>query len=126
MPGLESTSVSKTIFSGPFVHCTSLGELDICESGAIGVDEDGIIAFVDRDVKFEALDEVVKKHGWDDCKVVRIYDSGFFFPGFIGKHVILTITLQIYPPFPTIEAVKIDLKYETPFNQYYMMSIEHS
>jgi hypothetical protein len=87
MPIFEAASTSRTIFFGPFVHCAGLGELDICESGAIGVDEDGVIAFIDRDVKFEDLDAVVRKHGWVDCKVVRIYDSGFFFPGFIGMCV---------------------------------------
>jgi len=66
------------------VHCTTLGTLDICEAGAIGVDDDGVISFVERDVKFDELDTVVKKHGWEESKVVRIYDSGFYFPGFIG------------------------------------------
>jgi guanine deaminase len=78
----------RTIYSGPFVHCTSLGNLDICEAGAIGVDDEGVISFVERDVKFEDLDAVVKKHGWDDSKVVRIYDSGFYFPGFIGMSLL--------------------------------------
>jgi guanine deaminase len=78
------SEAARTVYFGPFVHCTIFGEIDICESGAIGVDEEGVIAFLDRDVKFEVLDELVKTHGWEDCKVVRIYDSGFFFPGFIG------------------------------------------
>ena len=77
--------MSRTIFSGPFVHCLSLGELDICEAGAIGVDDNGVIAFIERDVKYEDLDSVKQKHGWQDSKVVRIYDSGFFFPGFVGE-----------------------------------------
>lgn len=74
----------RTIYHGPFVHSKTLSELDICEAGAIGVDDEGIIAFIDRDVKFEDLDQTKKEHGWEDSKVVRIYDSGFFFPGFIG------------------------------------------
>lgn len=85
MPIFEAHAQAKTVFFGPFVHCAALNELDICESGAIGVDENGVIAFVERDVSLENLDEVLKqKQGWEDCKVVRIYDSGFFFPGFIG------------------------------------------
>lgn len=81
----QTPASHQTIFFGPFVHCATLSELDICESGAIGVDAEGIIAFVERDVTFETLDQVSEKHGWTDCKVVRIYDTGFFFPGFIGK-----------------------------------------
>jgi hypothetical protein len=75
----------KTIFIGPFVHCKSLEELDICEHGAIGVDEKGVIAFIERDVQGQDADPVSKKHGWVNPKVVKIYDTGFFFPGFIGK-----------------------------------------
>lgn len=74
----------KTIFIGPFVHCKSLDELDICEQGAIGVDENGVIAFIERDVGGQDADSVATKHGWVNPKVVKIYDTGFFFPGFIG------------------------------------------
>jgi hypothetical protein len=74
----------KTIFIGPFVHCKSLEELDICEHGAIGVNEKGVIAFIERDVEGGDADPVAKKHGWVNPKVIRIYDTGFFFPGFIG------------------------------------------
>jgi guanine deaminase len=75
----------RTIYAGPFVHCVSFGEVDICEAGAIGVDEKGIIAFIERDADYKDVPGVMKKHGWEDSKVVLIYDSGFFFPGFIGK-----------------------------------------
>jgi guanine deaminase len=80
----------KTIFIGPFVHSKSLDELDICEHGAIGVDENGVIAFIERDV--QDAEPIVKKHGWVNPKVVRIYDSGFFFPGFIGTYL---LTFQV-------------------------------
>ena len=87
----------RTIFFGPFVHCKTLQEVDICEHGAIGVDETGIIAFIEREV--QELDPVVKKHGWEDCRVVRIYDSGFFFPGFIGTYLICPIAEGFIRPF---------------------------
>lgn len=75
----------KTIFIGPFVHCKSLDELDICEHGAIGVDENGVIAFIERHVGGQDADPIAKKHAWVNPKVVKIYDTGFFFPGFIGN-----------------------------------------
>ncbi|KAE9992229.1 hypothetical protein EG327_009727 [Venturia inaequalis] len=77
----------KTIFVGPFVHCKALDQLDICEDGAIGVDENGVIAFIERDVEGRDADPVAKKHGWVNPKVVKIYDTGFFFPGFIDTHI---------------------------------------
>ena len=80
-----SASISKTIYLGSFVHCETLTELDICEKGAIGVDENGVIQLVEKDVEVEKVQE---KHGdWKDAKVVRLRGNGFFFPGFIGMYI---------------------------------------
>jgi guanine deaminase len=50
--------------------------------GSIGVDEDGRIAFVLRDVgdgpQFPSDGE------WEQATTIRVKDEGFFFPGFIG------------------------------------------
>ncbi|KAL1616510.1 hypothetical protein SLS56_011397 [Neofusicoccum ribis] len=81
-----SAEQGKAIYIGPFVHCKSLQELDICEKGAIGVDENGKIAFIERGI--DGTDSVVKKHhGWSDASIVTIKDHGFFFPGFIDTHI---------------------------------------
>jgi guanine deaminase len=88
-----STPISKTIYVGPFVHSKSLTRLDIEERGAIGVDEHGIIRFVERDLSAEANQLTVQLHSdqdlyaWADAKIVRIKGTGFFFPGFIDTHV---------------------------------------
>lgn len=81
-----SAPISKTIYFGPFVHSTSLAELEICENGAIGVDEKGVIAFVERDVAYDGVDEIKRRNqGWRDAGVVSVEGNGFFFPGFIGE-----------------------------------------
>ncbi len=67
------------MYVGPFIHCKLLKELDICESGAIGVDEDGKIAFIDRDAT-----DTKSREGWNEAKTIRAPNNGFFFPGFIG------------------------------------------
>jgi guanine deaminase len=85
-------AVSKQIFIGPFVHCKSQHEFDICEAGAIGVDETGKIAFIERDV--ENADAVAKKHGWQSFKVVKLRDQGFYFPGFIGTYMTISNPLD--------------------------------
>ncbi|HEX3643917.1 MAG TPA: hypothetical protein VHV10_21715 [Ktedonobacteraceae bacterium] len=72
----------RTIYCGAFVHCLTPQQLDICNKAAIGVDENGKIAFVHRDVK--DFDSVKGGAGWEDAKIVRLEHSGFFFPGFIG------------------------------------------
>jgi guanine deaminase len=78
-------ALDKTIYFGAFVHSKTLKELEICEKGAIGVDETGIIRFVERGV--EAVEDVMKRYeDWRDAKVQRIGGEGFFFPGFIDTH----------------------------------------
>jgi len=76
-------SLERTVYVGPFVHCVSLQELEICTTGAIGVDETGKIAFIDRDVRDG--DYLCDREEWKVAKVVEIEDQGFFFPGFIGQ-----------------------------------------
>ncbi|OAG08044.1 guanine deaminase [Paraphaeosphaeria sporulosa] len=78
-----SVPVEKTIYLGAFAHCVALAELEIVEKGAIGVDEHGVIGFIEKEVDVE---DVRKRHeGWNDAKVVSVKD-GFFFPGFIDTH----------------------------------------
>jgi guanine deaminase len=93
-----SAPISKTIYLGSFVHSKTLTELDVCEKGAIGVDENGVIRFVERDgdgegelevekVLEKVKEKVKEEYGdWREAKVVRIRGNGFFFPGFIGMY----------------------------------------
>lgn len=76
-------ALEKTLYIGPFIETPSLGELDICPNGMIGVDEQGKIAFVTRSVKGA---QIPVEGGWEDAKVVRINGTGWFFPGFIGTY----------------------------------------
>lgn len=81
-----SATMSKTIYLGAFVHSTSLTELEICENAAIGVDENGIIAFVEKTV--QDINSITSKYSnWDSASIVQIQGNGFFFPGFIDTHV---------------------------------------
>ena len=80
----------KTIYFGTFVQSVSLESLEICPTSAIGVDEAGKIAFVERQAEDPTL---IKSKwtadGWGDAKFVEIKGQGFFFPGFIGAFVSL-------------------------------------
>ncbi|KAH7077883.1 hypothetical protein BKA63DRAFT_273995 [Paraphoma chrysanthemicola] len=80
-----SASIQKTIYLGPFVHSQSLTELEISEQGAIGVDEKGVIAFVEKSNP-DVEDIKSKDPTWKDAKIVKITGNGFFFPGFIDTH----------------------------------------
>ncbi|KAF2191241.1 guanine deaminase [Zopfia rhizophila CBS 207.26] len=81
---MASATISKTIYLGPFVHSFSLTNLEICGKGVIGVDEKGVIRFVERD---SSLEDVHSKHDeWKEAEIVKTQDNGFFFPGFIDTH----------------------------------------
>ncbi|KAK8170629.1 hypothetical protein BC567DRAFT_163975 [Phyllosticta citribraziliensis] len=78
--------MQKTVYVGTFVQSKSLQELDICAKGAVGVDENGRIAFTSRG--FDNLEAVLKEHeGWSGAKVIEGQKNGFFFPGFIDTHI---------------------------------------
>ncbi|MCJ1439609.1 MAG: hypothetical protein MMC23_000089 [Stictis urceolatum] len=80
--------LQRTVYVGTFIHCTSLTELDVLENTAIGVDEHGIIAFVEGDVK-DDLTARVNAHGWKEPVIVRQDPDiiGFWFPGFVDTHI---------------------------------------
>lgn len=79
----DSTISDKRIYIGPFVHAKSLQQLEICTTGAIGVDEHGKIAFVERAAHNGQL--LVTPPGFKDAKTIRLRGNSFFFPGFIGE-----------------------------------------
>ena len=82
MSATREDSLHRTVYVGTFIHCETLQKLDICENGAIGVDEHGKIVFVERNI--ESAESVIVAHGWEDAHQVRISSCQFFFPGFIG------------------------------------------
>ncbi|KAF2084814.1 guanine deaminase [Saccharata proteae CBS 121410] len=92
---LAATPINRTVYVGAFAHSKTLKELEICPRGAIGVDEDGKIAFVARDIGSgkEGVQACLREYGWTGAGVVEIADggeeggSGFFFPGFIDTHI---------------------------------------
>ncbi|KAG2169392.1 hypothetical protein JADG_009131 [Aureobasidium aubasidani] len=88
MSTTNGTASEKTIYLGAFAHCTSQQEVEICEAGAIGVDSDGKIAFIERDIgDIPAYELRERQQGWEKAKIVQIQDQGFFFPGFIDTHI---------------------------------------
>jgi len=73
----------KTLFYGTFIHSHTITCLDVITEGAIGVGDDGKIAFIERGVG--SVEAVYSRFPeWEDVRVVRAPEGGFFFPGFIG------------------------------------------
>jgi guanine deaminase len=80
-----STPIPKTIYLGAFAHSTSLSTLEICPSGAIGVDSNGTIAFIEKNPY--TPEEIKKSHPeFQDARTIKLPGQGFFFPGFIDTH----------------------------------------
>jgi guanine deaminase len=81
-----SAPISKTIYLGAFVHSKSLTELEICEHGAIGVDDNGIISFIEKTrTSSQALKSQYPE--WKDAQTITLRGANtFVFPGFIDTH----------------------------------------
>ena len=79
----NTQTLKPTVYAGTFVHCISLTALEISEHGAIGVDAEGKISFVERNVP--NIEQILAKHGWSTYEIVHVPAEGFFFPGFIGR-----------------------------------------
>ena len=80
--------LKRTIYFGTFIHNTSLAEYAVLEDAALGVDEKGIIAFIEKNILEENIHAFAKERGWNDCDVVKGTGHGttFWFPGFIGGY----------------------------------------
>ena len=109
--------LKRTIYTGTFLSAPSLGKLDIVEDAAVGVDENGIIVFIlkevagafpveireGREVEWERdLREKVRKLGWGTQSGADSGESedqgwewvkgrrdgmGWYFPGFVGMWI---------------------------------------
>ncbi|MCJ1401100.1 hypothetical protein MMC11_004312 [Xylographa trunciseda] len=83
--------LKRTIYTGTFIHSLSLDAIEVVEHGIIGVDEKGVIAFVEKgDTHAEPKETVRSRHGWEEWETVRMGDgtsTTFFFPGFVDTHI---------------------------------------
>lgn len=106
----------RTVYTGTFLHTPSLGYLEVLRNAVIGVNEHGVIAFIEKGFEDLNLDEKsseasfesavrskVRSLGWgEQCKNEegiskrhhpdwrwvkgRTDGTGWFFPGFIDTH----------------------------------------
>lgn len=87
----QAPSKGKTIYFGTIVHSLSLEELEICENGAVGVNEQGKITFFEKETRLSVV--LVLHPEWTEAQVVKGPSCGFFFPGFIGTFHAFEITM---------------------------------
>jgi hypothetical protein len=87
-PSAQSASPTKQVFYGRFISAPSGDELSI-KTGAVLVsssDGQGVIEAAVWDVE-DVASAISQLGASGDTPVVQATDSGFFFPGFIGKLV---------------------------------------
>lgn len=76
----------KRVFFGRTVHSRSLKKLEILSKAAIGVNDAGIIKFLDSGVS--SADEARKKYpDFEDAECVTLKPLQFLFPGLIDTHL---------------------------------------
>jgi guanine deaminase len=80
-----SLSSVKAIYVGTFIHCKTLGELQIFHNAILCVDESGKIIRIEEDQDGIYLAQLTRTPGWEKCTVVKAKEGQFFFPGFIGE-----------------------------------------
>ena len=82
-----------TVYSGTFIHCKSTTELEVLEHALVGVDEQGVIRFLEKDIQQngKSVEDIVHRWGWGgqngEWELVEFGgdDRYWFFPGFVGK-----------------------------------------
>ncbi|BGP30684.1 hypothetical protein JCM10296v2_002441 [Rhodotorula toruloides] len=82
------TSTPRRVFYGTLVHAVSLTETEYFDNALLGVDEAGVIAFVEKEVPSGRVDERLQALGWTgaDVQVVRMRKGEFLMPGLIDTH----------------------------------------
>ncbi|CAL8581521.1 hypothetical protein XPA_007210 [Xanthoria parietina] len=108
-PSPSSSPFRKRIFVGTFIHTPILSPptISVLENAVVGVDERGVIGFIEEQVQelydwdnedgdsvdglTKGMRNVVVKNGWEvkdvEEAVVGGYDgSGWWFPGFVDTH----------------------------------------
>jgi guanine deaminase len=83
---VTSRPSEKRVFIGRVIHSKSLTELEVLETAALGVSEDGIITFVDTEVT--SKDEVSRKYpDFVNASYIVLRKLQFLFPGLIDSHL---------------------------------------
>jgi guanine deaminase len=76
----------KRVFVGRIVHSKSQTELEILDNAALGILEDGKIAFIDCEVT--SAEDVSRKYsGFEDASYKNLSQLQFLFPGLIDSHL---------------------------------------
>ncbi|GAA5936591.1 hypothetical protein JCM3775_000140 [Rhodotorula graminis] len=86
-PPRPAPPLRRRAFHGTLVHALSLTDTEYLHDALLGVDEAGVIAFVDKGVSSDKVEERLDERGWAQAQVVRLAKGEFLMPGLIDTHV---------------------------------------
>lgn len=75
------SKLPRRAFHGALIHSVSLTELEVLPTGLLGVDEAGVIAFLDKAVPASDVQSTLEKHGWEGVELVSLKRGEFLCPG---------------------------------------------
>lgn len=97
MASSSSASMKRRIYAGTFIHTPTLGELCVLEDARVGVNEEGVIEWIERRKQGkepggeDGAEELVEGRKWGDGEMETVEveggDDGYgwYFPGFVGR-----------------------------------------
>ncbi|CAM4543266.1 unnamed protein product [Leuciscus chuanchicus] len=80
----DSTARIAHVFSGTFVHSTPQTAVEILENCVLGVDDEGKIAFIEKD---KDLVSVSKIWGFETSDIKQLGQNEFLMPGMVDTHI---------------------------------------
>ncbi|XP_057211279.1 guanine deaminase isoform X1 [Triplophysa rosa] len=80
----DATTRIEHVFSGTFAHSTQSAALEILENCVLGVDDEGKIAFIEKDPDVDSLSKI---WGFDASERIKLGQYEFLMPGMVDTHI---------------------------------------
>ncbi|XP_056601032.1 guanine deaminase [Triplophysa dalaica] len=80
----DATTRIAHVFSGTFAHSTPSAALEILENCVLGVNDEGKIAFIEKDPD---VDSLAKIRGFDASEIIQLGQYEFLMPGMVDTHI---------------------------------------
>ncbi|KAG1958389.1 guanine deaminase [Pimephales promelas] len=80
----DTTARIAHVFSGTFVHSTLQAAVEILENCVLGVDDEGKIAFIEKDKDLVSLSKI---WGFETSDIKQLGQTEFLMPGMVDTHI---------------------------------------
>lgn len=77
----QAPPLARRVFHGTLIHSLSLAEIEYLHNALLGVNEQGVIAFVEREVDEASIDKKLRERGWAGVQLVKMKRGEFLMPG---------------------------------------------